>query len=168
MPLLPPPPLPQCRALNAVATIVQTSHGVVPLEELLPHTDTADAAVDNTHAHDAATCTDPTHDHSDQAHGHSGAGDPTHDHGHDAATCTDPTHDHSHAASHAAAHDAATCSDPTHDHSHDAATCTDPTHDHSGAGGARSTAEDYGFTNFIYSARRPFVESRLLEVARWT
>ena len=30
-------------------------------------------------AHDSATCTDPTHDHS-----------------HDSATCTDPTHDHSH------------------------------------------------------------------------
>lgn len=72
--------------------------------------------------------------------------------------CTDPTHDHSHSHQHATAEEEAACTDPTHDHSHSS-------HNHAPS---TNDADSLGISSFVYRAKRPFSESRLLsEVRRW-
>lgn len=139
-------------ALNAEASICETSYGKVPLRSVLGHTH-KEAGTDS-HGHEeghehAADAESHDHGHAEHhhSHGHAHAEAHDHSHSHDCAdpACTDPSHDHSHAHQ---------CSDPG---------CTDPSHDHSHS--HQTTAEErFGITSFTYTARRPFSKERLAQM----
>jgi G3E family GTPase len=144
------------RDIKEGARILRTVKGQVPLGMLLSVGLFESDQYFQTEepAHDPATCTDPTHNHSHD-HGHDRGHDHSHDHAshaaHDPATCTDPTHDHSHDHSgHDHSHDHA-----GHDHAaHDPATCTDPTHNHHHS--PSNHLEIDGFTSLSFQSDKPF------------
>ena len=100
------------RSINTRAAVLPCVRGVVDTSSLVDASgfDLSKMAEDEAvgggqgheHGHDAASCTDPTHDHGHHEHGHNEHGH--HEHGHDAETCDDPTHDHGHAGDGAHAH----------------------------------------------------------------
>ena len=83
----------------------------------------------------------------------------------DAATKSSHSHSHDESCSDPG------CGDPSHSHSHDESCsdpgCGDPSHSHSHSQSPLpNSIESFGFTSFVYQARRPFIQDRLVQLVR--
>ena len=152
-----------CAALNPASTVQQTNFGKVPLRNLLQLPNSCSKSSCKNPKCADPDCSDTTHSHNSErsASSSSCSNSSCEDQKCTDPDCSDKTHNHSQekAASSSSCSNSSCedpkCADPD---------CSDTTHGHSPEQGSANSlaAENLGIESFVYRAKRPFSELRLL------